>query len=173
MDKYLNKDDYIIQLWTNGNSPVVSELINKGFRVIFSPSDAWYLDCGYGAWVGEGNNWCSPYKGWQVVYDSSPRASYRNQGGDPANEYLILGGEAAMWSEQVDSAAVMHKLWPRASALAERLWSDPASNWKQAEIRLVSHRENMVMRGVTADGVQPEWCNQNEGLCYLSKKDQA
>ena len=28
-------------------------------------------------------------------------AYYRNQGGDPANEYLILGGEAAMWSEQV------------------------------------------------------------------------
>lgn len=22
-----------------------------------------YLDCGFSAWVGEGNNWCSPYKG--------------------------------------------------------------------------------------------------------------
>ena len=32
--------------------------------MIFSNYDALYLDCGYGAWVGEGNNWCSPYKGW-------------------------------------------------------------------------------------------------------------
>ena len=98
--------------------------------------DAWYLDCGYGGWVGAGNNWCSPYKGWQTVYDNSPRRLYRGQGGSPANEELILGGEAAMWTEQVDSAAIVHKLWPRAAALAERLWSDPAEgSWKQAEIR--------------------------------------
>ena len=25
----------------------------------------------------------------------------------------------------------MHKLWPRVSALGERLWSDPETNWKQ------------------------------------------
>ena len=60
---------------------------------------------------------------------------FRNQGGNSENEDLILGGEAAMWSEQVDGAAVMHKLWPRLSALAERLWTDPSSGWKQAEIR--------------------------------------
>ncbi len=98
--------------------------------------DAWYLDCGYGGWVGAGNNWCSPYKGWQTVYDNSPRALYRAQGGGGGKEELILGGEAALWSEQVDSAAIVHKLWPRAAALAERLWTDPAdSGWKQAEIR--------------------------------------
>ena len=37
----------------------------------------------------------------QVVYDNSPRGEYRKAGGDPAKEYLIMGGEAAMWSEQV------------------------------------------------------------------------
>ena len=31
-----------------------------------SNSDATYLDCGYAGWVTDGNNWCSPYKGWQV-----------------------------------------------------------------------------------------------------------
>ena len=66
VEKYLSKDDYIIQIWTKGNDSVVKELIEKDFRVIFSNYDAWYLDCGYSSWVGEGNNWCSPYKGWQA-----------------------------------------------------------------------------------------------------------
>ena len=35
-------------------------------RMIMSNSDATYLDCGYAGWVIDGNNWCSPYKGWQV-----------------------------------------------------------------------------------------------------------
>ena len=35
--------------------------------MIMSNSDATYLDCGYAGWVIDGNNWCSPYKGWQVT----------------------------------------------------------------------------------------------------------
>jgi len=167
VEKFLSKDEYIIQIWTKGNDSVVKELIEKDFRVIFSNYDAWYLDCGYSSWVGEGNNWCSPYKGWQVVYENSPRGHYRAAGGDPSKEHLILGGEAAMWTEQVDGAAVQHKLWPRASALAERLWSDPTTSWKQAELRMLDQRERQVERGVMADALQPEWCRQNEALCYL------
>ena len=34
---------------------------------------------------------------------------------------------------------------------------------------MVHHRERMVSRGVAADAIQPEWCHQNEGLCYLRK----
>jgi len=167
VERYLSKDDYIIQIWTKGNDSVVKELIEKDFRVIFSNYDAWYLDCGYSSWVGEGNNWCSPYKGWQIVYDNSPREHYRNAGGEPSRMQQILGGEAAMWTEQVDGAAVMHKLWPRVSALGERLWSDPETNWKQAELRMLDQRARQVERGTAADALQPEWCRQNEALCYL------
>ena len=42
-------------------------------------------------------------------------------------EQNILGGEAAMWSEQVEVVAVEAKLWPRVAALCERLWADPES----------------------------------------------
>jgi len=167
VEKYLSKDDYIIQIWTKGDDPVVKELIEKGFKVIFSNYDAWYLDCGYSSWVGEGNNWCSPYKGWQLIYDNSPREHFRKQGGDVTKEELILGGEATMWTEQVDGSAVIHKLWPRVSALSERLWSDPTSSWKQAELRMLSHRELLVSRGIEADALQPEWCVHNQALCYL------
>ena len=74
-----------------------------------------------------------------------------------------------MWAEQVDGAAIQGKLWPRGAALGERLWTDPATGWKEAEIRMVNQRERMVERGVAADALQPEWCHQNEGLCYVKK----
>jgi len=167
VERYLSNRDYVIQIWTTGTDAVIKELIEKDYKVIFSNYDAWYFDCGYSSWVGEGNNWCSPYKGWQVVYDNSPRGMYRAQGGERSQEANILGGEAAMWSEQVEGQAVIHKLWPRASALAERLWSDPEENWKQAEVRMINHRERMASRGIFGDALQPEWCHQNDGLCYL------
>ena len=46
VDKYLDKDKYIIQIWTTGSDQVIAELVNKGFRVIFSNYDALYFDCG-------------------------------------------------------------------------------------------------------------------------------
>ena len=43
--------------------------------------------------------------------------------------------------------------------------------WKQAESRMVHMRERMVERGIAADALQPEWCHQNETLCYVKKTE--
>lgn len=72
VEKYLPKDRYIIQIWTTGYDPQVQHLLRSGYQLILSNYDALYLDCGVAGWVTDGNNWCSPYIGWQKVYDNSP-----------------------------------------------------------------------------------------------------
>lgn len=70
--KSLPKDKYIIQIWTLANDSQIELLLKYGYRVILSNYDALYLDCGFAGWVKDGNNWCSPYIGWQKVYQNTP-----------------------------------------------------------------------------------------------------
>ena len=66
-----------------------------------SNADVLYLDCGYGSWdSNEPNNWCSPYKGWKIIYENSPRKIIDNYG-LTYNAKQFLGGGACMWSELV------------------------------------------------------------------------
>lgn len=162
LTKYLDKNRYIIQIWTKGDDPKLQTLLEKGYKLIVSNYDALYLDCGFGAWVTDGNNWCSPYIGWQKVYDNRMETI----GGDYIDQ--IYGGEAALWTEQVDDWDLDAKLWPRASALAERLWSNPKTTWREAESRMLVHRRRLVEVGhLSAEKLQPEWCLQNEADCPI------
>ncbi|XP_042224093.1 chitooligosaccharidolytic beta-N-acetylglucosaminidase-like isoform X1 [Homarus americanus] len=164
--KYLDPQQYIIQVWTTADDPTIGNLLNKGYRIILSNYDSLYLDCGNADTYRSGESWCGPYNPWQTVYDNSPDKIATHFTGSPQRN-LVLGAEAPLWSESVDVGSLDAKLWPRGSALAERLWTNPLTNWESAEIRLIHHRQRMVTRGVRADRIQPQWCHQNEGLCYL------
>lgn len=108
--------------------------------------------------MGAGNNWCSPYKAWQRVYQNT--FSFGDQ-----YKAQYLGGEAALWSEQVDRLNLDGRTWPRLSALAERLWTNPSTIWFDAQSRMLIHRERLAENGIAADSLVPEWCIQNYGHC--------
>ena len=50
------------------------------------------------------------------------------QGVPDSLQSRVLGGEATMWSEFADSAIYDSRVWPRAAAVAERLWSPAAAS---------------------------------------------
>ncbi|TVP43568.1 MAG: hypothetical protein EA341_17980, partial [Mongoliibacter sp.] len=68
-----------------------------------------------------------PFKGKRIGSDKMPgTVAPKVEKMDPLTEaerMLILGGEAAMWSELVDANTIDSRIWPRTAAIAEKLWT--------------------------------------------------
>jgi hexosaminidase len=167
----------IVQSWQSDAN--VAEIASKGYRVLAGNYNFWYLDCGYGQWLdfrpgasSQGfwpyNDYCSPRKNWRLMYSYDPLA------GVPANEtHLVIGGETHIWSEQTDDVNLDNKVWPRACAAAEVLWSgakdESGQNRSQitASPRLSEMRERLVARGIRAEPIQMPFCTMNGTQCAL------
>ena len=87
----------------------------------------------------------------------------------------VLGSETLMWGEMVDAANIEQKLWPRSAALAEALWGAATvesaekahdkrfrngDGWYAADPRMQQWRKTLMARGVQAEALQPQWCEQ-------------
>lgn len=117
LTQYLQANRHVIQWRGAANDAAgLQQLLQNGFRIIFSNFDRLFLDCGFSSWTGDGHNWCSPFKTWQGIYDN--RIDLLVGG----FQHLALGAEVAIWSDQIDSYTLDSRTWPRAAALAERLW---------------------------------------------------
>uniref|UniRef100_A0A1D1ZL22 Beta-hexosaminidase n=1 Tax=Anthurium amnicola TaxID=1678845 RepID=A0A1D1ZL22_9ARAE len=184
----LPRETTILQTWNNGPNNT-KRITASGYRVIVSSADFYYLDCGHGGFVGNdsrydrqvgddpavgpfnyaggnGGSWCAPFKTWQRVYDYD--ITY---GLSEREAALVLGGEVALWSEQADPAVLDSRVWPRASAMAEALWSGNKEGgrkrYAEATDRLNEWRHRMVRRGVGAEPIQPLWCVFRPTMCNL------
>ena len=63
-------------------------------------------------------------------------------------------------------------IFPRAAALAERLWSNPSDPFNFAENRMLKHRDRLVMNGIRAMAIQPTYCHQNQEACYGAEEEE-
>ncbi|KAJ8972724.1 hypothetical protein NQ317_000809 [Molorchus minor] len=164
-DKKIPHANIVVQSWGASQWPDTPDLIADGYRVIISHVDAWYLDCGFGRWRETGEAACDPYRPWQTIYNHRPWQQLQ------LNKKQILGGEACLWSEQLDEGSLDARLWPRSAAFAERMWTDPPLDMTTFNIqedvytRLSTHRDRLVRRGINAEALWPAWCTQNPGMC--------
>jgi hexosaminidase len=105
-DEILHPDlpkDIVVQSWHGQRS--LAESVKKGYAGILS--SGYYLDH------------MRPAAFHYAVdpYDTMVTAL------SPEEQKRILGGEACMWTEFVAPENIESRLWPRAAAIAERLWS--------------------------------------------------
>ena len=78
---------------------------------------------------------------------------------DPLHAEMVLGGEAPLWGEHIDSTNLLPRAFPRASAVAERLWSSMhVNNASKALPRLIRQRCRMLSRGIPVTPLGPGHC---------------
>ena len=121
----------IIHVWRDES--YVFNATREGFRVLVSPDGPWYLD-------GLDTT-------WQDMYLLEPAKGIT----DPEQMKLVLGGESTMWGESVDASVILPTIWPRAAAVAERLWSPMnVTSTAMAEPRYAWFRCLLDQRGIEA-----------------------
>jgi hexosaminidase len=121
------------------SSPLTLTRMTAGFRGILS--FGWYLD-------HLSSSWESMYQVEPIDKTLGPESAKR-----------VLGGEACMWGESVDEYNIESRIWPRASAVAERLWSaKDVTSIPDAQQRLHDQRCRNLARGIRVEPFQPGWC---------------
>ncbi|KAI4469172.1 beta-hexosaminidase [Holotrichia oblita] len=124
--------DAIVQVWYS-QYYMLDQVTLWGRRALYST--CWYLDH-----LSTGGD-------WKKYYLCDPQ----NFNGDAKQLKLVLGGEACMWGEVVDSQNVLQRTWPRAAATAEKLWSAyEADTIEDAARRLEEHSCRLNKRGIPA-----------------------
>ncbi|KAF9100338.1 hypothetical protein BGX29_006705, partial [Mortierella sp. GBA35] len=133
-------------------------------------------------WTSEKNIEAATSQGLRLLRDPQVIVTWivDLMGGSEAK--LVLNGEVLLWGEQVDETNVDLKLWSRASAAAEVLWSgnsddSPTKLWDGPEQsanslrnvaaldRIHEHRFRMISEKIPAEPLQPMWCVKNPGYC--------
>ncbi|KAI9303584.1 glycoside hydrolase superfamily [Cunninghamella echinulata] len=165
--------DTVIQVWVGSEG--VKAATERGYHTIVSSSDYWYLDIGFGRPrsnpypedAGAGFNH------WNRMYSYDMRANLTKKEAD-----LIIGADIPLWGELADKTNFESRIWPRASTVAERLWSGYETpkgekmTSADAILRLLPWRERMLLRGTMASPLNQGFCTRNPLDCFQPPKKQ-
>ncbi|XP_022792625.1 beta-hexosaminidase subunit beta-like [Stylophora pistillata] len=134
----------VVNVWKSSPSwpSEMAKVTGKGLKAILS--SCWYL------------NYISYGIDWHKYYQCDPQ----NFKGTEAQMELVMGGTGCMWGEFVDGTNILPRTWPRALAIAERLWSSKlVTDLTDADNRLWEHRCRYLRRGIPAEpGVEAKYC---------------
>ncbi len=125
--------DVVTQFWT---SPKYGELaVEKGSKLIMSPSKKTYMDMQYDSATKLGLHWAA-YIEVDSAYSWDP-TDYLNG----VSKENILGIEAPLWTETILTMNdIEFMIFPRLSGYAEIGWSSNASkSWDEYKVRLATH----------------------------------
>jgi len=138
----------VVNVWKDGYYNELAAVTAAGHKAILSA--CWYLN-----YVHYGPDW-TPF------YACEPN----NFTGSAQQKKLVLGGSTTMWGEFIDATNVIPTFWPRASVVAERLWSAQSVNNAQAFLpRYESQRCRMLKRGyAVAPPNGPGFCPHEWGM---------
>lgn len=118
--------------WRAWNPGTLNRALQDGHRVILSPSEYLYLN------EEQDRNSMDKVYGWEPVFTGVPGA-----------DTLIVGIQAALWTERVPSFDVAgERLFPRLLAVAETAWTQPeAKNKADFDRRLPLHLQQLARSG--------------------------
>ncbi|WEJ96767.1 woronin body major protein [Yamadazyma tenuis] len=164
------KQNSLIQVWLSVES--IKNITSKGYDVILSPYDQYYLDCGFGEWVTNNpktaGSWCDPYKTWESLYRFDPMMNLTE-----SEVRHIKGAEVALWGEVVDSSNLVQKIWSRSAAFAEVYWSGNKDENGDIRVydftqRMFNFRQYLLALGYRVDPLAPQYCWRNPHACDIS-----
>ena len=150
--------DTVVHVWKDKST--LNSVLLAGYKALISDQADWYLD--------------HEEVSWEQMYKNEP-----TQGLDPSVNVasLLLGGEACLWAENVDSSVLLNTLWPRAAAVAERLWTalpaiDSSPDLSSATDRIETFRCLLESRGVGAAPATnrvARMAPRNPSSCYTQR----
>jgi hexosaminidase len=147
-------DDVVVHVWKDKDT--LDDVMKSGYRAILSNQGDWYLD--------------HEDQDWEQMYRNEP-TSELTEGTDPN---LLIGGESAMWAENVDPSDLDSTVWPRAAAVGEVLWTpQDRLDVRRALDRIQTFRCLLATRGVAAAPVTNADAREAPpmpGSCYSQRR---